>query len=187
MTGFYRTGKMFASEYMQLQPDIICLSKGITGGTLAMGVTVCTNTIYDAYLSDDKLKTFFHGHSYTANPLSCAAALASLDLLEKKECLDNINKICAAHTQFIIDLEKTSTQIPTRNHRVLGTILAFEIDTGKDEYLNEAGKKISANAFKKGIFLRPLGNTIYVMTPYVITPEQLSQVYSAIIELLNEN
>ena len=187
MTGFYRTGKMFASEYMQLQPDIICLSKGITGGTLAMGVTVCTNTIYDAYLSDDKLKTFFHGHSYTANPLSCAAALASLDLLEKKECLDNINKICAAHTQFIIDLKKTSTQIPTRNHRVLGTILAFEIDTGKDEYLNEAGKKISANAFKKAIFLRPLGNTIYVMTPYVITPEQLSQVYSAIIELLNEN
>ena len=95
--------------------------------------------------------------------------------------------ICSGHAQFIIDLKNTVTQIPTRNHRVLGTILAFEIDTGRDEYLNEAGKKISANAFKKGIFLRPLGNTLYLMTPYVITREQLSQVYSAIIELLNEN
>ncbi|KRY98030.1 Adenosylmethionine-8-amino-7-oxononanoate aminotransferase [Trichinella pseudospiralis] len=82
MTGFYRTGKMFASEYLTVKPDIICLSKGLTGGTMALGVTACTQQIYNAFMQDDALKTFFHGHSFTANPLACTAALASLDLLQ---------------------------------------------------------------------------------------------------------
>src|SRR5919106_3433146 len=100
MTGFGRTAKMFASHYMQNQPDIICLSKGLTGGTMALGVTACTSKVAEAFYSDDRLKTFFHGHSYTANPIACSAALASLELLEKNECLINIERIAAYHQLF---------------------------------------------------------------------------------------
>ena len=101
MTGFGRTGKLFASEHCKEQPDIICLSKGITGGTMALGVTAASQQIVDAFVSDDKLKTFFHGHSFTANPLACTAALASLDLMEKETCIESIQNIVTQHTAFI--------------------------------------------------------------------------------------
>lgn len=175
MTGFGRTGKFFASEYMNKKPDIICLSKGLTGGTMALGVTACTDRIYQAYVNDDAMKTFFHGHSFTANPLACTAALASLDLLEKESCLLQIEKITAANISFADQLR--TTELPIKDVRSLGTILAFEIDQGKKEYLNQVSATITKKALDAGMYIRPLGNTVYIMPPYCILDEELEKVY----------
>lgn len=175
MTGFGRTGKFFASDYMNKKPDIICLSKGLTGGTMALGVTACTDRIYQAYVDDDAMKTFFHGHSFTANPLACTAALASLDLLQKEECLLQIEKISAANISFADQLR--TTELPIKDIRSLGTILAFEIDQGKKEYLNQVSSAITKKALDAGMYIRPLGNTVYIMPPYCIEEEELEKVY----------
>jgi len=175
MTGFGRTGKFFASDYMNKKPDIICLSKGLTGGTMALGVTACTDRIYQAYVDDDAMKTFFHGHSFTANPLACTAALASLDLLQKEECLLQIEKISAANISFADQLR--TTELPIKDIRSLGTILAFEIDQGKKEYLNQVSSVITKKALDAGMYIRPLGNTVYIMPPYCIEEEELEKVY----------
>ncbi len=186
MTGFWRTGKCFASEYLQETPDIICLSKGLTGGTMALGVTACTKKIYDAFVSDDALKTFFHGHSFTANPLACTAALASLDLLEQPGTLAAIQHICAANEAFVPALKsKTGNRYQVKNIRVLGTILAFELDEGKDEYLNKISHTIIKRCLDAGVYLRPLGNTVYIMPPYCITEKELQQVYNTVISLVD--
>lgn len=189
MTGFGRTGKLFASEYVENKPDIICLSKGLTGGTMALGVTACTKKIHDAFITDDKLKTFFHGHSYTANPLACTAALASLDLLQEPGCLENIQSISVKNQKFAELVRSKNFQIPGKNKiknlRHLGTILAFEIETtGNDEYLNTIGQVLTREALLKGVLLRPLGNTVYIMPPYCITELQLQKVYDVLIEVL---
>ncbi|HEY4151464.1 MAG TPA: adenosylmethionine--8-amino-7-oxononanoate transaminase [Chitinophagaceae bacterium] len=180
MTGFYRTGKLFASEWLQQKPDIICLSKGLTGGTMALGVTAVTQPVIDAFTTDDAMKTFFHGHSFTANPLACTAALASLDLLEKPGCLRQITAIVEQNNAFVEELRASPTGIPVKNIRQLGTIVAFEIDKGKDEYLNTISAGITQQALKAGVYLRPLGNTVYIMPPYCIDRDQLSQVYEVI-------
>lgn len=177
MTGFGRTGKLFASEYMQPKPDIICLSKGLTGGTMALGVTACTAKIYEAYVQDDKLKTFFHGHSFTANPLACSTALASLDLLLQKDCLEKIEWITKENAAFI---EQFRSKQNIKNLRQLGTIAAFEIVEGNDEYLNDISNIITQKSMQQGVYLRPLGNTLYVMPPYCVTPEELKKVYEVI-------
>jgi len=184
MTGFYRTGRFFASEYMEQKPDIICLSKGLTGGTMALGITACTNNIYQAYVTEDKYKTFFHGHSFTANPLACTAALASLDLLEKETCIEQIKWITNENTGFALKLSSRPWKI--KNLRILGTILAFELDNGNDEYLNSISAVFTHTAISKGIYLRPLGNTVYLMPPYCITKEELSKIYSGIESILAE-
>lgn len=182
MTGFYRTGKMFASEYLNQSPDIICLSKGLTGGTMALGVTACTYNIYEAYVQDDALKTFFHGHSFTANPLACTAAIASLDLLQQSKTVFNISKIIAAIQNFANELK--FVKAPIKNIRTLGTIIAFEISLGKDEYLNDVSKFVTQAALQQGIYLRPLGNTVYIMPPYCITDDELHSVFSVIKNIL---
>jgi len=186
MTGFGRTGKLFASEYMSEKPDIICLSKGLTGGTMALGVTACNKKIYDAYVSDDKLKTFFHGHSFTANPLACTAALASMDLLTQLETIQAIEWISKQNKKFVSELENkfNGTKAPYKNLRCLGTILAFEITEGKDEYLNNISTTITQKSLQMGVYLRPLGNTVYIMPPYCLTEKELRKVYDVIIELL---
>ena len=186
MTGFGRTGKIFASSYMQNKPDIICLSKGLTGGTMALGVTACTENIHSAFVDDDKLKTFFHGHSFTANPLACTAALASLDLLQKENCLMQIAMIAECHKKFLHTLQNKYSPAQVRNLRSQGTIAAFEIVQGKDEYLNSIGTDFTQKALQKGVYLRPLGNTVYIMPPYCITEQQLQQVYAVIAEILAE-
>lgn len=184
MTGFGRTGKLFASEYMHESPDIICLSKGLTGGTMALGVTACTDKIYQAYVDDDALKTFFHGHSFTANPLACTAALASLDLLEAVACLQRINTITAAHHTFAEQL--ASGNLPIKNIRCLGTILAFEIDKGRKEYLNQVSSSVTEKAMQQGVYIRPLGNTVYLMPPYCISDTELMKVYEVIKQIVME-
>jgi adenosylmethionine---8-amino-7-oxononanoate aminotransferase len=177
MTGFYRTGKMFASEYMEEKPDIISLSKGLTGGSLPLAITACTQKIFDTFLSDDLYQTFFHGHSYTANPIACAAALASLDLLQKEECIDNIEHISESNRQFVQQLQKDKKVIQPRS---LGTILAFEFHSTKKEYLNKVKEETIQLALQQSVLIRPLGNTVYIMPPYCITSGQLQKVYSAL-------
>lgn len=181
MTGFGRTGKMFAIEYLKDVPDIICLSKGLTGGFLPLSVTVCKQFIYDAFVSDKKTDTFFHGHSYTANPLGCAAALASLDVFENENTLEKINFINQKHLHFGGQLKNHPV---VRNCRVRGTILAFEAGDGKS-YLAGNRDKLYHSFLDQGILLRPLGNTIYIMPPYCITGEELQAVYNAISITLN--
>nr|WP_298411079.1 adenosylmethionine--8-amino-7-oxononanoate transaminase [Hydrotalea sp.] len=182
MTGFYRTGKIFASAYLNVPPDIICLSKGLTGGTMALGITACTSQIYDAYVQDDALKTFFHGHSFTANPLACTAALASLDLLQQYHTVKSIETIGAAIQNFALELAQL--KVPIKNIRVLGTLLAFEITSGKDEYLNDISRFVTQTALQQGVYLRPLGNTMYIMPPYCISNEELNCVFSVIKNIL---
>ena len=184
MTGFYRTGKFFACDYLQNKPDIICLSKGLTGGTMALGVTAASQKIFDAFISDDKAKTFFHGHSFTANPIACAASLASLDLTEKENCFQQVKKIEVRNKDFTSHLTSHLSHLTIKNPRSLGTILAFEIVSGNDNYLNAIGTTITQQALQKGIYIRPLGNTVYIMPPYCITEGQLNQVYEFILGLL---
>lgn len=182
-TGFGRTGKLFASDYCTIKPDIIAVSKGITGGTMPLGVTACSDKVLSAFQSDDFLKTFFHGHSYTANPIACAAANASFDLLMDATCQQNIIRISNEHLKFsasIVGHQRVGTI------RSLGTILALEIKTNTiTSYDNEIRKKIYPYFLNKNILLRPLGNVIYILPPYVITIEQLEEVYNAIREFLD--
>lgn len=178
MTGFGRTGRLFASQYLENQPDLFCLSKGITGGTLPLGVTTCSQKIVEAFLSADSSKTFFHGHSYTANPLACAAANASYEILLHEDTKKNIKRISARHLEFANSLQGHKK---LKDVRCLGTILALEIGTsGQTSYFNKVRDKIYQYAMNRGILIRPLGNVVYVMPPYVITDEQLDTIYDCL-------
>ncbi len=173
MTGFYRTGKFLACNHITEQPDIICLSKGITGGFMPLGATTCTQQIFDAFISDDKTKTFYHGHSYTANPLACAAANASLDLLEKPETQRQIADI----TAFFVKMKQRFENHPAiTDCRNIGTILAMELKTKEGtSYLNPLSERIAAFFFKEGIIVRPLGNVLYFLPPYCINESELKK------------
>ena len=180
MTGFGRTGKTFATDYLQHKPDIFCLSKGITGGFLPLGITTCKQEIFDAFISDDKLKTFFHGHSYTGNPLACAAANASLQLMNDAQL--TINNLVEWQNEFLLKL-KSNAKI--ENVRQLGTIVAFDVKTDStSNYFNNLRDFLYDNFIERGVLLRPLGNTIYILPPYIITKEQLQKVYDVIDEVL---
>ena len=182
MTGFGRTGKLFASDHLSEQADLMCFSKGLTGGTMALGLTTCTSDIYNAFLSDDKLKTLFHGHSFTANPVACSAALASLDLLLDKETLKNIDRITQSHQEF---LNKIKDHPRLKNIRQTGTILAMEWESAAEtSYFNNLRDNLYNFFLDQGIILRPLGNIVYVLPPYCINTEQLNYVYLKIEEAL---
>lgn len=183
MTGFGRTGTFFASDELEQKPDIICLSKGLTGGVMPLGVTSCAQFIYDAFVSDDKMKTFFHGHSYTGNPTACSAALASLDLFDKPEAFENIKRISEKQEAFLQKIKNHSALVEARR---TGTILALEIRTKEETgYLNSLSEKISSFFIERGIILRPLGNVVYVLPPYCISNEDLDFIYASIEEFLN--
>lgn len=182
MTGFGRTGRLFASHYLAYLPDIICLSKAITGGFLPLGATLCNELVYQHFRDNDILKTFFHGHSYTANPIACAAAVASYDLLTQNATQKHIRRIARQHQNFKISLEGHESIIQTRQ---LGTILALEMRTdGPSSYINEARHHLYSYFINKGILLRPLGNVIYLMPPYIIQNADLQKVYAAINQLV---
>ncbi|TCD10452.1 adenosylmethionine--8-amino-7-oxononanoate transaminase [Pedobacter frigidisoli] len=184
MTGFGRTGTYFACEKLTNKPDIFCLSKGLTGGTMPLGVTTCTNEIFEAFLSDDKLKTLYHGHSFTANPIACVASLASLDILLKSETLQNIKRIEAKHTTFLKEIKSHSK---VKAVRQTGTIIAIEWETGNEtSYLSTLRNLLYAYFLDKGIILRPLGNIIYILPPYIISDEDLDYIYAAIKSALEE-
>ena len=185
MTGFGRTGTWFSSSQVEEKPDIICLSKGLTGGTIARGVTACTSEIYDAFVNEDKLKSFFHGHSFTANPIACTAALASLELLLEPATSEQIQSIVELHRKFIEELKERHPDL-TANHRQTGTIVAFEVTDTVSGYNSGIREVFTEKALKKGVYLRPLGNTVYIMPPYCISPLELQQVYSTIFDILEE-
>ncbi|MBN8668503.1 MAG: adenosylmethionine--8-amino-7-oxononanoate transaminase [Chitinophagales bacterium] len=174
MTGFGRTGTLFASEQIQVLPDIVCMSKGLTGGTLPMALTACREFIYEAFLQEDRLKTFFHGHSFTANPIGCASALASLDLLQDAACQEQIRLIVTRHRQKV---EQWKSEGRFLQPRSAGTILAFEVEDKENNYLNTRKEAIMQMALKKGVLLRPLGNTVYCMPPYSTNQEELDLIY----------
>lgn len=182
MTGFGRTGKLFASSHLIGQADVMCFSKGLTGGTMALGVTTCTLDIYNAFLSDDKLKTLFHGHSFTANPIACAAALASLDLLLEPETIAHIGRISLSHQEF---RSRIKGHPKIKNIRQTGTILALEwVTADNTSYFNQLRDNLYDFFLEQGIILRPLGNIIYIMPPYCISNEQLAFIYKKIEEAL---
>lgn len=177
MTGFGRTGDWFACSKSQTAPDIICLSKGLSGGFLPLAVTIATEEIYQAFYSDDLHRAFFHSHSYTGNPLACAAGLASLELLEANP--EQFQSIETKHRRFIDNWIKGNPRL-TRT-RTCGTIAALDVTTDNfDGYFNSLGPLLRARFIEQGFLIRPLGNTIYLMPPYCITDELLESIYRTI-------
>jgi adenosylmethionine-8-amino-7-oxononanoate aminotransferase len=181
-TGFGRTGKLLASDFLKHKPDLIALSKGLTGGTLPLGVTAVSSKIISAFQSSDFTKTFFHGHSYTANPIACAAANASFELLMEPDCMLNIKNITDQHKKFT---KEVAHHTAVKEARCLGTILAIELNTNsQSSYSNEIRKKIYDFFIKRNILLRPLGNTFYIVAPYCISNDEMMHIYTIINEFL---
>ncbi|MES2575475.1 MAG: adenosylmethionine--8-amino-7-oxononanoate transaminase [Bacteroidota bacterium] len=178
MTGFGKTGKIFACDYLALQPDMMCLSKALTGGTIPMAITTFTQDIFEAFYDEDINKALFHGHTFTANPTGCAAALASFELLQKPEMQHNIARVNQRHLEFQKHIESHSKVITTR---VLGTIFALEIKTESSaSYYGTLRNKLYNFFIANGIILRPVGNIVYILPPYIITDEQLQKVYDVV-------
>ncbi|GAB5557026.1 MAG: adenosylmethionine--8-amino-7-oxononanoate transaminase [Schleiferiaceae bacterium] len=183
MTGFGRTGKMFACDYLENKPDVACYSKCLTGGILPMSITTCTDEIYRAFYDDDPYKTFMHGHSFTANSVGCAASLASLEIFEKENTLDKIARINEQHVAFAKTIENHERIAQVRT---LGVVIAMEIQTDEEtSYLNSIRDRLYDFFMERDILLRPLGNVIYILPPYCITEAQLSKIYAAIQEMLD--
>ncbi|MGG7034981.1 MAG: adenosylmethionine--8-amino-7-oxononanoate transaminase [Flavobacterium sp.] len=182
MTGFGKTGKTFACDYLQQQPDMMCLSKALTGGTIPMAITTFTQELFDGFYSDDINKALFHGHTFTANPTGCAASLASLELLQTKEMQENIIRINQSHLDFQRRIENHSR---VKTTRVLGVIFALEIfSDSEEEYYGSMRTRLYNFFIEKGVILRPVGNIVYILPPYVITEEQLKKIYTIIEEAL---
>lgn len=178
MTGFGRTGTLFASEQMIEKPDLICLSKGLTGGFLPLGVTACTQDIYNAFLGDHLHQAFLHGHSYTANPLACSSALASLDLLLEDTCRAQREMITENHKEFC---RQWHSHPRLKRCQSLGTILALEYQADKSSYFQPMRDRLYHFFLSKGILLRPLGNVLYILPPYCIQASELKFIYDHII------
>jgi adenosylmethionine-8-amino-7-oxononanoate aminotransferase len=185
MTGFGRTGTLFATEQIQFSPDVICLSKGITGGFLPLGVTAATSKIYEAFLDEDRMKTFFHGHSYTANPLACVAALASLECFKQENTLQRIQEIEKLHVGF---QRRVEANFFVQQVRVKGSLLAITLQEGKEtpDYLSNWGPVIYSWFIQRGFLMRPLGNVLYLLPPYCITDAELELAYTAILAFLEQ-
>ena len=176
MTGFGKTGKNFASEYLIELPDIICLSKSLTGGLVPMAITSCSDKIYEAFLSSEMQKGFFHGHTYSANPTSCTAAKASIELLMSEEIQNSIDRITTAHKSF---LENINEHPKVKSTRQQGIIAAIDLNIETDRY-GDLRYKLFDFYMEKGVYLRPLGNTVYILAPFIISNEQLAKIYNAI-------
>ncbi len=176
MTGFGKTGKDFASDYLENKPDIICLSKALTAGMFPLSITSCSLDVYNAFLSDEVSKGFFHAHTFSAHPLGCAAALAGIALLNSPEILERRKYIEKAHQDFALEVKNHNS---VQEVRCKGVILAIDLKVQTDRY-GSLRDKLYKHFMKQGVNLRPLGNTIYALPPYVITDEQLQEVYDAI-------
>jgi adenosylmethionine-8-amino-7-oxononanoate aminotransferase len=183
MTGFGRTGKLFATDYITTKPDMVCMSKGLTGGAMALGLTVATSEIYEAFISDDKLKTFFHGHSFTANAVACSAACASLDLFDEQQTWDNIARIEKRFAEFVAEMKGNSM---FSDVRCQGVIVALELKTeSESSYFNNKREEIYNHFLSKKIILRPLGNVVYFLPPYCINQDDVERVLLEIKEFCN--
>ena len=178
MTGFGKTGRTFASDYLEEQPDMMCLSKALTGGTIPMAITTFTQEIFEAFYDEDINKALFHGHTFTANPTGCAAALASLELLQTTEMQANILRVNTNHLAFEKRVQSHPKVVTTR---VLGVIFALEIKTeSAASYYGNLRNKLYNFFIENGVILRPVGNIVYILPPYIITDEQLEKVFQVV-------
>jgi len=178
MTGFGKTGKTFACDYLTVQPDMMCLSKALTGGTIPMAITTFTQDIFDAFYDEDINKALFHGHTFTANPTGCAAALASLSLLQTQVMQNNLIWVNQSHLNFQKYIQNHPKVTTTR---VLGVIFALEIQTeSAASYYGTLRNKLYDFFIENGVILRPVGNIVYILPPYVITDVQLEKVYEVV-------
>lgn len=176
MTGFGKTGTFFASDQVRIKPDIICLSKALTAGLLPMAITSCTKEIYNAFYDEEIRKGFFHGHTYTANPLACTAALSALKLLQSEEIQENIRRITDRHQQFDKEIRNHPRISATRQK---GVIYALDLNIETPRY-GSLRDRLYEYFMEKGVYLRPLGKTIYLLPPFIISDDQLDKVYSAV-------
>lgn len=180
MTGWGRTGTLFACEQADVVPDIACYSKGLTGGSVPLAVTLCRREIFDAHYSQDRRKTFFHSSSYTANPIACAAAVANLKIWQTEPVMERIKGIAAVHTKA---LDRFRDDRRFANVRQIGTIAALDLVVTDAGYLADIGPRLYRHFITHGFLVRPLGNTIYLMPPYCSTADELNAVYRAIAEI----
>jgi adenosylmethionine---8-amino-7-oxononanoate aminotransferase len=183
MTGWGRTGTLLACEQANIVPDILCLSKGLTGGSMPLAVTLATPEIFDAHVSTDRAKMFFHSSSYTANPIACAAANANLAIWRDEPVLERVATLAQRQSARLRNIESLPA---VRNARQLGTITALELESPDGNYLSDLGPKLQRFFMDRNLLLRPLGNTIYVMPPYCIDDIDLSAIYEAIAEAVTE-
>jgi adenosylmethionine-8-amino-7-oxononanoate aminotransferase len=181
MTGFGRTGTLFACEQAGVRPDIMTLAKGLTGGSIPLAATLCRPDIFAAHFSTNRNHTLFHSSSFTANPIACAAASANLDVWLSEPVLERVNTLCAMQER---NLAAFRDDPRVENVRRLGTITALDLKVDDPGYLASMGLELTAFFHSRGILLRPLGNTIYVMPPYCISAEELAMVYAAIKDAL---
>ncbi|MGC4041231.1 MAG: adenosylmethionine--8-amino-7-oxononanoate transaminase [Flavobacterium sp.] len=178
MTGFGKTGKTFATDYLANKPDMLCLSKALTGGTIPMAITTFSQEVFDGFYDDDTNKALFHGHTFTANPTACAAALASIGLLQTDEMQHNISRINQSHLAFE---NKIKSHPKVKTTRVLGVIFALEIKTENQEsYYGSMRNRLYDFFIENGVILRPVGNIVYILPPYVMTDKQLEKVYAVV-------
>lgn len=182
MTGFGRLGKMFAMDFLDEYADIMCFSKGITGGVLPIGITVATQEIYNAFWDDSRLKAFLHGHSFTGNPLACAAVNASFDLFDKEETWNNIERITQKNAVFLKQFEKYNS-IQTRQ---MGTIAVIQVDDSMPNYFSGIRDKAYSFFVEKGLLIRPLGNVFFLNPPYCITDVELDKCYEGLTDFLEK-
>lgn len=186
LTGFGRTGRMFACEHAGVTPDLICLSKALTGGYLPLGATVATDAVYDTFLSEDRTRTFFHGHSFTANPLACAVAVESLRIFEEADVLGRVRALEAWLRQGLSPL----VALPVVGDvRVIGGVGVIELVSDRATkagggYLDDIGPRLTQAFLDRGLLLRPLGNVLYVMPPYVITEDETAWTIRQVREVL---
>jgi adenosylmethionine-8-amino-7-oxononanoate aminotransferase len=181
LTGFGRCGAMFASELANVSPDIMCVSKGITGGFLPLGATLVTEKIFDAFAGDDPARTFWHGHSYTGNPIACAAAVANLEIFRTEPVFERISKIAAIHAERLPAFARNSA---VGDVRTIGTMAAIELRADDAGYLSNLRPKLYEYFLKRDVLLRPLGNVIYILPPYCIDANDLHRVYDVIEEAI---
>ncbi|MEI9420755.1 adenosylmethionine--8-amino-7-oxononanoate transaminase [Mesorhizobium sp. Cs1299R1N1] len=177
MTGWGRTGTMFACEQAAIAPDILCTSKGLTGGSLPLAATLATDAIFRAHYSSDRAKTFFHSSSYTANPIACAAALANVGIWKDEPVAERVADLSRMQTEKVA---RFSQDPRFENVRTCGTISALDLRVGNAGYLAEVGPKLRAFFVDRGLLVRPLGNVIYVLPPYCVTSGELDRLYDAI-------
>jgi adenosylmethionine-8-amino-7-oxononanoate aminotransferase len=180
LTGFGRTGRMFACEHAGVTPDILCLSKGLTGGVLPFAATLATEEIYDAFLSEDRGRTFFHGHSYTGNPLGCAVALESLRLFKEERTLERADAIGRRLRGGLEVLRESVADI-----RGIGAVWVVEL-SAKGGYLADVGPKMATAALERGVLLRPLGNVLYAMPPLCLSDAEADRLADVMVEVVRD-
>jgi adenosylmethionine---8-amino-7-oxononanoate aminotransferase len=182
LTGFGRTGRMFACENANVVPDIMCLAKGLTGGFLPMGATVCADFIFEEFVGKERSRTFWHGHSYTGNPICCAAGIASLKIFEREPVFERIERIAAIHKER---LELVREHPAVGDVRQIGTIAAIELRADDAGYFSRLKPMLYDFYLQRGVLLRPLGNVVYVLPPYCISAGDLHRVHDVIAESLD--